>query len=117
MDFYAEDAQHYQPTQIEPLRGRKAIREDYEKLTIIPFPDAHLEKIRSFGQGDLICVELLFKGTHTGPLVGPEDEEIPPTNKSVQVPICFVVKIKDGKIIEAREYTDQLGYLAQLGVL
>ena len=92
MDFYAEDAQHYQPTQIEPLRGRKAIHEDYEKLTIIPFPDAHLEKIRSFGQGDLICVELLFKGTHTGPLVGLEDEEIPPTNKSVQVPICFVNK-------------------------
>lgn len=117
MEFYAESALHYQPTQIEPLRGRKEIREDYEKLTNIPFPDAHLEKVRSFGQGDWICMELIFRGTHTGPLMGPGDEEFPPTNKSVQVPICFVVKIQDGKIIEAHEYTDQLGYLAQLGIL
>ncbi len=32
MDFYDESALYYQTTQIEPKRGREAIREDFEKI-------------------------------------------------------------------------------------
>jgi nitrilase len=38
-----------------------------------------------------------------------------PTNKSFQVPACFVVRIEDGEISEIYEYLDRLEFSAQLG--
>lgn len=115
MEFYAESALHFQPNRPEPLRGYDAIREDYLKSTFIPFPDVKIEKVRAFGKGNWICIEMIMTGTHTGPL-GEGDEVIPPTNKSIRVPICIVAKVEDGKITESHEYNDQLGFLAQLGL-
>ena len=42
---------------------------------------------------------------------------IPPTNKSIDIPICLVNKIIDDKIQETYEYTDQMSYLQQLGYI
>ena len=50
------------------------------------FPDLHIETVRSFGQGDWVCVEWVVTGTHTGPLMGPGGETIPATNKTARVP-------------------------------
>ncbi|HDZ19108.1 hypothetical protein LCGC14_2887810 [marine sediment metagenome] len=116
MDFYDESALYYRPTQIEPLKGREAIREGFEQMMFTSFPDMKIEKIRAFGQDDWLCIQAILLGTHTGPLPGPTGEEIPPTNKSIRVPMCLVIKVKDGKFTEAHEYIDQLGFLAQLGL-
>ncbi|HEC36983.1 hypothetical protein LCGC14_2959810 [marine sediment metagenome] len=62
MDFYDESALHYQPTQIEPIKGRKAICEDYIKSSFTPFPDAHIKKVNAFGQGNWLCMEMIFEG-------------------------------------------------------
>ena len=114
--FYAESAIHSQPNKEEPLRGRDAIREDYANSTFKAFPDVEFEKKRSFGQGIWVCIEGVFRGTHTGPLSGNGDEVIPPTNKRVVVHICLVIKILDGKAVEVHEYNDQLGFFSQLGI-
>jgi steroid delta-isomerase-like uncharacterized protein len=117
MSFYAENALHYQPTQAEPLRGLSAIKEDYMNLTFKAFPDVAFETSNVFSQGEWVCIEGIFKGTHKGPLLDAEKGEIPPTNKYVEVPICFVMKFKDDKIVEVHEYNDQLGFLKQLDLV
>jgi ketosteroid isomerase-like protein len=114
MDYYAEDARHFQPNRVEPLRGREEIREDYRKATWVPFPDFHFEISRAFGQENWLCVQGDFTGTNRGPMESPGGEMQPATNRVVRVPICFVVRVENGKLAEVYEYNDQLGFLVQL---
>ncbi|MHA2038159.1 MAG: ester cyclase [Candidatus Hodarchaeales archaeon] len=116
VDFYDKAALYYSPSRSEPLKGREVIREEFDRVMFTSFPDMKMETIRVFGQDDWLCTEVILKGTHTGPIPGPTGEAIPPTNKSISVPMCLVIKFKDGKIIEVHEYMDQLGFLAQLGL-
>lgn len=114
--WYAEDAIHHQPNRPVPLRGRDEIREDYRNSTWIPFPDFHVALERAFGAGHWLCVQGTLTGTHQGPLEGADGEKIQPTGRSIQVPICLVVRVEDGKAAEVYEYNDQLGFLEQLGL-
>jgi ketosteroid isomerase-like protein len=81
------------------------------------FPDSVVSVQRSFGTGDWACVEVLFRGTHTGPMPGPDGTEIPPTNQSVEWPYCMVMRFEDGLVSELYEYYDQVNLLTQLGLM
>ena len=116
MALHAEDAVHTQPNRAEPLRGREAIRADYLAATWTAFPDFRFELARAFGAGGWVCVEGVFTGTHSGPLASPGGETIPPTGRQVRVPLCMVLRLAGGRIVEVHEYNDQLGFLAQLGL-
>lgn len=112
--MYADSCVQYSPELANPIHGPKAIRE-YMESYVKAFPDVRLEKIRSFGQGDWVCLEFALTGTHRGPLAS-NGTTIPATNKSVRVQETIVLRIADGKFVEAREYYDQLGFMRQLGV-
>ena len=113
-ETYAESALFYEPG-VKPYRGRDAIRRSYQDLHAV-FPDERIKKVRSFGQGDWICIEMVASGTHKGPLMTPEGKTIPPTNKSYQVEIAATIRIENGKIAEYHEYFDKLEMLTQLGL-
>ncbi|MCJ2554752.1 MAG: ester cyclase [Candidatus Thermoplasmatota archaeon] len=114
-EFYAESVVNYGPNLPEPSKGLAALRERFE-TNEIAFPDHRMEKVRAFGQGDYVCVETVWKGTHKGPMQGPKGETIPATNKSVQTPMTMVLKIEEGKVTEDHGYWDQLATLSQLGL-
>ncbi len=80
------------------------------------FPDVKFEKVRSFGQGDTVSAELIFAGTHRGPLPGAGGEPIPATNKPVRFRYSVVFTMEGGMITEIHRYYDQLGFLVQLGL-
>ncbi len=111
----AESVVRHTPALPEPIKGREALREFLQGF-FVAFPDGHVEKVRSFGQGDWAIVELTFTGTHTGPLPGPGGTAIPATNKAVRLPYAIVVKSEGGEVTEEHEYYDQLGFMAQLGL-
>jgi ketosteroid isomerase-like protein len=113
-EMYAESALFYEPG-VKPYRGRDAILRGYHALHS-EFPDEQIKKIRSFGQGDWTCVEMVASGTNKGPLMGPDGKTIPPTNRSYQIEIVGVVRIENGKIAEYHEYFDRLGMMTQLGL-
>lgn len=113
-ETYAESAIFYEPG-VKPYSGRNAILSGYQAL-YSEFPDEQIKKVRSFGQGDWTCVEMVASGTNKGPLMGPDGKIIPPTNKSYQVEIVAVVRIENGKIAEYHEYFDRLCMLSQLGL-
>lgn len=97
-------------------RGREA-RVHFVQGILRAFPDAQVQVENSFGQGDWGCIQVLFTGTHTGPLASPDGEDIPATHKSAQFPYCLVVRFDKGEAVELDEYFDQLDLLTQLGVV
>ncbi len=114
-ELYAESFLHYSPARPEPRKGLAAGRKDIEE-GMTAFPDTRLEVVRTFGYDDWVCLEMTSTGTHTGPLKGAGGETIPPTNKSVRLQVCIVLKFEGGKVTEEHEYYDQLGFMTQLGL-
>lgn len=67
--------------------------------------------------GDQVASECRFTGTHTGPLVTPQGE-VPPTGRTVDITICEVWTINNGKLASLRNYQDQdmVSFSRQLGL-
>jgi steroid delta-isomerase-like uncharacterized protein len=76
------------------------------------FPDATLEVTRVYTQGDTAIAELRAKGTHGGDLMG-----VPASGKPVEITICNIAELRDGKIYREREYMDMFTMLAQIGAV
>ena len=75
------------------------------------FGDGRLEVRKVYTQGDTAIAEMVARGTHTGDLMG-----LAPTGRSVELTICNIIELRDGKIYREREYMDMLTLMAQLGV-
>ena len=67
--LYAEDLLMVTPGIPGPTTGRD-VRVKLAQGLVNAFPDARVELLRSFGKGDWACFEVLFTGTHTGPMPG-----------------------------------------------
>jgi steroid delta-isomerase-like uncharacterized protein len=76
------------------------------------FPDLRLEITNEHACGDVAVIEFRGKGTHQAELEG-----IPPTGKTIDVVVCDVVGVRDGKCLFEREYYDQMSIMQQLGVM
>ena len=113
---FAEDLKMVTPMLPGVAIGREA-RIQLVQGIYDPFPDGVVKIRRSFGRGDWACVEVLFTGTHTEPMAGPDGTEIPPTGKSIELPYCMVMKFKDGLVSELYEYYDQMSLMQQLGLM
>ena len=61
------------------------------------FPDSKATFVREFVSGDTAVLELVWKGTHTGPLQTPTGT-IPPSNKPIELPACQIVQVEGGKL-------------------
>ncbi len=99
----------------EPIKGREALV-DFTKAYIAAFPDIRVTTERAFGQGDWVCLEHFWTGTHKGPLQVPGGQTIPATNKAVRIQEGVVIKVEEGQATEVHAYSDQLGLMAQLGL-
>src|SRR5262245_2472628 len=64
------------------------------------------------GEGDKVVTRVIYRGTHTGDLMG-----MPPTGKQVTVPAMIVDQIANGKIVETWRLFDQMSMMQQLGVI
>jgi steroid delta-isomerase-like uncharacterized protein len=114
--FHSEDHLRYDSNREEPMKGLELYREYSDGFTDA-FPDLHIEVVRAFGQGNLVCDEHISSGTHTRPMRASDGNMIPPTGKRFQVRSCHIYKIKSGKVVETRVYLDQLKFLSQLDLV
>jgi steroid delta-isomerase-like uncharacterized protein len=76
------------------------------------FPDGRLEIKRVFIQGNTAVAEMVGRGTHKGELMG-----VAPTHRRIEILICNVVELRDGKVYREREYMDMLTIMSQLGAV
>lgn len=75
------------------------------------FPDLSFEVLHEFSTADRSCLEAVVRGTHQAELDG-----IPATGKRVEVRLCNVIEVRDGKIWREADYYDTMSMMQQLGV-
>ena len=97
------------------LHGRDEIRPYIEALWKA-FPDGKLAFGEQIFADDAAATELVFTGTHTGPMMTPNGP-IPPTGNRVTLHSASILKIKDGLIASEHVYSDQLEMMTQLGLM
>src|SRR3972149_7340132 len=113
--LYAADAVAIMPESPEPIKGSKEIAA-LGRQYLESFPDAHMEDDLVIGQNDWVCMAGSWSGTNTGPLTMPDGTTLSATNKRIKVPMCILFKVKDGKVVEERDYYDQMSFMTQLGL-
>jgi len=113
---FAEDVVVSTPGEPEPVRGRAARVRSIADL-MEAFPDGTVETTRTFAVGDLVCVECMFTGTHTGPLKTPDGSSVHATHQRVRFPYCVIMRFEGDEVAEVHEYYDQLELLLPLGLM
>ncbi len=95
--------------------GHKGYRE-YLNTWITAMPDCKVEMVNVIGGEEWTVVEFIGRGTHTGPLAGPEGT-IPATHRKLDLKCCELLRIWDGQIAEGRLYFDAATLLRQFGLI
>lgn len=107
---------------VDEPTGREFVgREEFAKVHydrwVEAYPDHVLKDKVLIGEGDLVCFEGRFAGTHTGTYHFPDMADLPPTGKTVDGPFVFIVEIEDGKAVRAHHYYDRLRVLEEEEIL
>lgn len=97
---------------IEGVAAVVACLQDWKQA----MPDVEGTVDHAFSDGTTVLFELTWRGTHTGPLLGPSGA-IPPTGKAQTTRSTWVLSFDGGKITESRHYFDMLSMMQQLGLL
>jgi predicted ester cyclase len=97
------------------LRGHEQLRQ-YTEALWAAFPDGAFSFAGRVVAGDAAGVELVFTGTHTGPLATPTGV-IPPTGKRITLHSASILRFRDGLIASEHVYMDQLEFMTQLGLM
>jgi steroid delta-isomerase-like uncharacterized protein len=96
------------------LRGRDEVGQ-YTQAMWTAFPDATLAVGEQILAEDRAATEVVFSGTHTGPMNTPGGP-LPPTGKHVNVHSVSMLRFEDGRVASEHVYFDQLELLSQLGL-
>jgi steroid delta-isomerase-like uncharacterized protein len=112
-ELYAPDV-----VMIEPAGATQGIERfiELERGFVRALPDSRMEVTAIIESGNWVVVEGAYSGTHTGPLGTPQGE-VPPTGRSLKLPLCDVIEVAAGRITQIRAYYDQMTFAAQLGLL
>ena len=97
------------------LKGPEDYKRDYVRWRTA-FPDGELAITNLIMQGNWAVVEFTNRGTQTGPLASSLGE-FPPSGRSMEVRYCSVMRVKDGKVVEGRDYYDSASIARQLGLV
>jgi predicted ester cyclase len=73
------------------------------------FPDMKVRIERWVLDGDVVVTEEVLEGTHDGEFAG-----LSPTGRRVELRMCHVTRVVDGRIVERIAYHDTAGILRQL---
>jgi steroid delta-isomerase-like uncharacterized protein len=80
------------------------------------FPDSRGEVTAMFVGENHAVVEAILRGTHSGVMHSAAGDLLP-TGRRVELRVCEIFQIKNGKITRHATYYDALGFMQQLGVI
>jgi ketosteroid isomerase-like protein len=98
------------------LTGREELGKGLYDLWTDAYPDNELKDPVVFGEGELVCFQGRFVGSHTG-IFRAAGMELPPTGKPVDAPFVYIVEVRDGKMTRAWHYYDRLLAFEQEGIV
>ncbi|MEO8096936.1 MAG: ester cyclase [Acidobacteriota bacterium] len=76
---------------------------------VATFSEVHVTVEDTLAQDDRLCIRWTFQATHTGDGLG-----LPASGKRVHITGITLVRIKDGKMVEAWQNWDMLGLMHQV---
>ena len=111
-EIYASDYVWHRPP-FPDVNGLVALKESVSRMRSV-YSEIQIFYEEMIGEGSSIAYRYRMHAKHTGhsPTL-----RIQPTGKDVTLQGCVVVHIADGKIVEEFEFSDNLGFLQQLGVV
>lgn len=92
-------------------RGPEGFRMLFGAFTTA-YPDMNVMIEETVSQDDKVVVRCTVRGTHTGQGIG-----VPPTGNRIEFTGLCIMRIRDGKIVEAWNQYDFMSMYQQLGVL
>lgn len=84
--------------------------------TITAFPDGQINATSLFTTDDYGLLEVIGRGTNTGPLMSPMGQ-VPPTGRRLEQRYGIVHQFRNGKIASLHFFYDRLSLLQQLGLI
>jgi hypothetical protein len=78
-------------------------------------PDNEITIEHEWVAGPVVVQEGLFSGTHTGTLMTPDGQAIPPPGRSIKAAYADVFEVEGDRITAERLYFDQVELLTQGG--
>jgi steroid delta-isomerase-like uncharacterized protein len=111
----APDARHEEVASARRMNGAGEIIALWQSWKAA-MPDLQGVVTNTVASGNTGVLEVTWKGTQTGPLVGPQGT-IPATGKAQTTYSSWVLRFDGSKLKESRLYFDMLSFLQQLGVL
>ena len=109
---YAENAEMIDPT--GKYKGSAQIIAAF-KVWKTAFPQANAQVTNQVSEGDQLFTEVVYRGTHSGPLSSPS-ATIAPTGKPIELHMAIASTFRDGLIQRERAYYDLASLMQQLGV-
>ena len=98
-------------TSVFPDMDLAGVKQLYTAL-FTAFPDAHSVLEDLIAEGDKVVARVTARVTHQGEFMG-----VPPTGKHVSATAIEIDRIKDGKIVECWDNSDDLGLMQQIGAI
>lgn len=111
----ADDCQFEDVARSESQVGPDGYRSDYERWRRA-FPDGEVKVTNVIVDGERAVVEFVNRGTHTGPLESSLGT-FEPSGKRHESRYCSVMHVKDGMVVEGRDYYDAASIARQLGLV
>jgi steroid delta-isomerase-like uncharacterized protein len=110
---FAEECEFTEVAVGAVFRGPRGMREDLAGW-IASFSDAQIEVTNIVPSGDVVVLECIGRGTHTGPFLGLDGVPIPPTGRRMEAGFCDVLNVRNGKVVRGRSYWDHAAMVRQL---
>jgi predicted ester cyclase len=104
---------------VTPMGTFKGVK-GHQQLTggfAAAFPNFKHTVARCIEQGETAACEGSFSGDHTGPMMMPNGQSIPPTHKHIDIPWGGLATIKGGKVTSIHVYFDTTLMMQQLGLI
>ena len=113
-ELHASDIKFSAPGGFKATNAHEATA--YAKRWLKGFPNGKMTVRNEIVSAPWIVQEVTMEGTNTGPLEGPMGT-VQPTHKKVVGKGVQLLRIENGKIVEARIYFDMLEQMTQLGLI
>ena len=109
-ELHAPNFVYHGPASPKPLTREEL--EQFIRMLYAAFPDLHHTIEDMIAEGDKVVARFSIRGTHKGEFQG-----IPATGKKVTLTVTIIFHIAGGKISEAWEEADMMGFMRQLGAI
>ena len=81
------------------------------------FPDMIGTVDSAYESENTVIMECSWTGTHTGDMMTPDGNTIPPTNKTVNLKNVFITEFDGEKFSNFKNYYDAMTMMSQLGLI